>query len=250
MAERLKLYQRVSRDIEQTIRDGIYPVGTRLPPERDLAERFQVSRPTIREAMIALEMRNLVEVRHGSGVYIVEQLPNDPETSELNVGAFELIEARIMFEGEAAALAATVMSDEEIERLRIILEKMEALDPASAEELAFDRQFHMAIADGTQSSLVAQAIEHLWDLREQSPLCRHMFEQARREGINPRPEEHRRIYDALAQRNSEGARSAMRSHLIRVSEDLLVVTELQLIENAKREIGEKRRRLVSGEARR
>lgn len=249
MAERLKLYQRVARDIEQTIRDGIYPSGTRLPPERDLAERFQVSRPTIREAMIALEMRNLVEVRHGSGVYIVEQLPIDPEISELNVGAFELIEARIMFEGEAAALAASVMSDEEIARLRIILERMEALDPASAEELAFDRQFHMAIAEGTQSSLVAQAIEHLWDLREQSPLCRHMFEQARREGINPRPEEHRRIYDALADRNSEEARSAMRSHLIRVSEDLLAVTELQLIENAKREIGEKRRRLVSGEAR-
>jgi GntR family transcriptional repressor for pyruvate dehydrogenase complex len=249
MAERLKLYQRVARNIEQTIRDGIYPAGTRLPPERDLAERFQVSRPTIREAMIALEMRNLVEVRHGSGVYIVEQLPIDPEISELNVGAFELIEARIMFEGEAAALAASVMSDEEIARLRIILERMEALDPASAEELAFDRQFHMAIAEGTQSSLVAQAIEHLWDLREQSPLCRHMFEQARREGINPRPEEHRRIYDALADRNSEKARSAMRSHLIRVSEDLLAVTELQLIENAKREIGEKRRRLVSGEAR-
>jgi GntR family transcriptional repressor for pyruvate dehydrogenase complex len=249
MAERLKLYQRVSREIEQTIRDGIYPVGTRLPPERDLAERFQVSRPTIREAMIALEMRNLVEVRHGSGVYIVERLPVDHESAELNVGAFELIEARIMFEGEAAALAATVMSDEEIARLRTILAQMEALDPASPEELALDRQFHMAIAEGTQSSLVAQAIEHLWDLREQSPLCRRMFEQARREGINPRPEEHRRIYDALAQRSSEAARGAMRSHLMRVSEDLLVVTELQLIEDAKREIGEKRRRLVSGEER-
>lgn len=249
MAERLKLYQRVSRSIEQTIRDGVYPAGTRLPPERDLADRFKVSRPTIREAMIALEIRNLVEVRHGSGVYVVEQLPLNPETSELNVGAFELIEARIMFEGEAAALAATVMSDEEIERLRLILEKMEALDPASEEELAFDRQFHMAIAEGTQSSLVAQTIEHLWDLREQSPLCRHMFEQARREGINPRPEEHRRIYGALIQRKSEEARSAMRDHLMRVSEDLLAVTELQLIENAKREIGEKRRRLVSSEGR-
>lgn len=246
MSERLKLYQRVSRDIEQTIRDGIYPVGTRLPPERDLAERFQVSRPTIREAMIALEMRDLVEVRHGSGVYVTEQLPANPEPSELNVGAFELIEARIMFEGEAAALAATVMSDEEIGELRIVLEKMEALDPASAEELALDRRFHMAIAEGTQSSLVAQAIEHLWDLREQSPLCRHMFEQARREGINPRPEEHRRIYDALVRRSSEEARNAMRGHLMRVSEDLLAVTELQLIEDAKREIGEKRRRLVSG----
>jgi GntR family transcriptional repressor for pyruvate dehydrogenase complex len=171
-------------------------------------------------------------------------MPTDRTPAELNVGAFELIEARIMFEGEAAALAATVMSDEEVARVGEILERMEALDPATAEELALDRQFHMAIAEGTQSSLVAQTVEHLWDLREQSPLCRHMFEQARQVGINPRPDEHRRVYDALVERDSEQARSAMRAHLMRVSEDLLAVTELQLIEKAKQEIGEKRRRIA------
>jgi GntR family transcriptional repressor for pyruvate dehydrogenase complex len=244
MAERLKLYQRVAQEIEQGIRSGQYAAGSRLPAERDLAEQFQVSRPTIREAMIALEIRQLVEVRHGSGVYVAEEMPADRTPAELNVGAFELIEARIMFEGEAAALAATVMSDEEVARVGAILERMEALDPATAEELALDRQFHMAIAEGTQSSLVAQTVEHLWDLREQSPLCRHMFEQARQVGINPRPDEHRRVYDALVQRDSEQARSAMRAHLMRVSEDLLAVTELQLIEKAKQEIGEKRRRIA------
>lgn len=249
MAERLKLYQRVAHDIEQGIRSGKYGAGTRLPAERDLAEQFQVSRPTIREAMIALEIRQLVEVRHGSGVYVTDELPADRAPAELNVGAFELIEARIMFEGEAAALAATVMSEDEVARVGAILEQMEALDTASAEELALDRQFHMAIADGTQSSLVAQTIEHLWDLREQSPLCRHMFEQARQMGINPRPDEHRSIYDALVRRDGEQARSAMRAHLMRVSEDLLAVTELQLIEKARQEIGEKRRRITRDPAR-
>jgi DNA-binding FadR family transcriptional regulator len=161
MAERLKLYQRVAQEIEQGIRTGQYAVGSRLPAERDLAEKFEVSRPTIREAMIALEIRALVEVRHGSGVYVAENLPVDRLPAELNVGAFELIEARLMFEGEAAALAAAVMSDEEVANIGAILERMEGLDPASAEELALDRQFHMAIAEGTQSSLVAQAIEHL-----------------------------------------------------------------------------------------
>lgn len=243
MAERLKLYQRVAHKIEQGIQTGQYATGMRLPAERDLAEMFKVSRPTIREAMIALEIRAFVEVRHGSGVYVVENLPTGKSQAELNVGAFELIEARLMFEGEAAALAATVMSDEEVAQVGLILERMECLDPASAEELALDRQFHMAIAEGTQSSLVAQTIEHLWDLREQSPLCRHMFEQARSVGINPRPHEHRKIFDALKARDSEGARSAMRAHLMRVSEDLLSVTELELIEKAKREIGEKRRRI-------
>lgn len=243
MAERLKLYQRVAQDVEQGIRTGHYAAGSRLPAERDLAEQFKVSRPTIREAMIALEIRELVEVRHGSGVYVAESLPIDRLPAELNVGAFELIEARLMFEGEAAALAATVMSEDEVAAIGAILARMESLDPASAEELALDRQFHMAIADGTQSSLVAQTIEHLWDLREQSPLCRHMFEQARRLGINPRPDEHRQIYEAIIARDGDRARQAMRAHLMRVTEDLLAVTELELIEQAKREIGEKRRRI-------
>jgi DNA-binding GntR family transcriptional regulator len=71
-----------------------------------------------------------------------------------------------------------------------------------------------------------------------------MFEQARRVGINPRPDEHRQVFEALKARDGERARAAMRGHLMRVSEDLLAVTELELIEKAKREIGEKRRRIV------
>ncbi|WP_132386103.1 FadR/GntR family transcriptional regulator [Novosphingobium sp. PhB165] len=244
MTERSKLYQRVAHQIEQKILEGVYTHGSRLPAERDLAQIFKVSRPTIREAVIALEIRNFVEVRHGSGVYVSGKIPADPPETELNVGAFELIEARLMFEGEAAGLAATVMSDEEIAHIGDILTQMEALDPSSVEELNLDRQFHLAIAEGTQSSIVAQTIEHLWDLRDQSPLCRHMFEQARHEGINPRPHEHRRIYEALQARNGAMARDAMRDHLRRVSEDLLAVTELEMIEKAKLDIMEKRRRLA------
>lgn len=242
--ERSKLYQRVAHHIEQGIRSGQHPPGSRLPAERDLAELFKVSRPTVREAVIALEIRDLVEVRHGAGVFVTQSLPADKAAAELNVGAFELNEARIMFEGEAAGLAATVMSEDELAEIGQILDRMEALDPASSEERALDRQFHMAIAEGTQSTIVAQTIEHLWDLRELSPLCRHMFDQARRMGINPRPDEHRQIYEALKSRDAEQARAAMRAHLMRVSEDLLAVTELELIAQAKREITEKRRRIT------
>lgn len=246
MAERLKLYQRVALEIERGIREGVHQPGSRLPPERDLAEQFSVSRPTIREAIIALEIRQLVEVRHGSGVYVLVLPPNVHAAAELNVGAFELIEARLMFEGEAAALAAAVMTDDELTELKAILDRMEAADPASAIELVLDRTFHLMIAQATKNSLIEQAIEHLWDLRDTSPLCRHMFEQARQGGINPRPHEHRRIYDALIARDSDLARSSMRDHLTRVSEDLLAVTELEMIENARKEIGSKRQRLVNG----
>ncbi|MFZ2997140.1 FadR/GntR family transcriptional regulator [Sphingobium sp.] len=248
MAERTKLYQRVALEIERGIRDGLHLPGSRLPPERDLAEQFSVSRPTVREAIIALEIRELVEVRHGSGVYVVVPPDNGGAAAELNVGAFELIEARLMFEGEAAALASAVMTDDELKQLKAILGRMEVANPASSVELSLDRAFHLAIAQGTKNSLIEQTIEHLWDLRESSPLCRHMFEQARQGGINPRPDEHRRIYDALVARNSDMARAAMRDHLTRVSEDLLAVTELEMIENAKKEIGHKRRRLANGKA--
>jgi GntR family transcriptional repressor for pyruvate dehydrogenase complex len=103
-AETRKLYQQVAMTLAQTIRSSAYKPGQRLPSERDLAEQFGVSRPTVREAMIALEIRGLVEARHGSGIYVT-QTPEVENTSlELDIGAFELTEARRLFEGEACAL--------------------------------------------------------------------------------------------------------------------------------------------------
>lgn len=152
MPPKLKLYQTVAQKIEQGIQDGSYRPGTRLPPERDLAETFAVSRPTVREAIIALEIRTLAEVKHGSGVYVVASPPAAQPASELDVGAFELIEARLLFEGEAAALAARTLTPDTLDQLGDILRRMEAAEPASAEELALDRSFHLAIAQATQNT--------------------------------------------------------------------------------------------------
>src|SRR5690349_8933143 len=95
-----KLYQQVAATIADAIRAGRYVPGRRLPSERDLAEELQVSRPTIREAMIALEIRGLIEARHGSGIYVTDAPPVEARTPELDIGAFELTEARTLFEGE------------------------------------------------------------------------------------------------------------------------------------------------------
>src|SRR5690606_41565423 len=98
-----RLYQQVVVEIMELINSGEYPPGSRLPPERELAERFNVSRLTIREAVIALEVKELVKVKTGSGVYVADrkQIQGDA-----NIGPFELTQARAIFEGEAAALAA------------------------------------------------------------------------------------------------------------------------------------------------
>jgi GntR family transcriptional repressor for pyruvate dehydrogenase complex len=105
--ETRKLYQQVASTIMGSILSGKYKPGERLPSERDLAVAFKVSRPTIREAMIALEIRGLAETRHGSGIYVSDQPTASSNPVDLDIGAFELTEARRLFEGEAAALAAT-----------------------------------------------------------------------------------------------------------------------------------------------
>ncbi len=239
-----KLYQRIAEHVAGAIRDGRFAPGSRLPSERDLADEFQVSRPTIREAMIALEMRGLVEARKGSGIYVALSPPNDGENTELDVGAFELIEARMLFEGEAAALAATAIDDEKLHELRGLLATMEK-DPDAPDAVEADRRFHLLIAEASGNSLVSSAIETLWDLRERSPLCIRMFAQARREGVTPRVNEHRLILDALEAHDPQAARETMRNHLRRVTADLLDATRLELMKQAQADFDAQKSRVAA-----
>jgi DNA-binding FadR family transcriptional regulator len=242
-----KLYQRVAESIATAIAKGRYAPGSRLPTERDLAEEFAVSRPTIREAMIALEIRGLVGAKKGSGIYVTTAPPDLTPTPELDVGAFELIEARTLFEGEAAALAATAIDPQQLEELRKLLVEMERAGETSA-ALDADKQFHLAIAKATGNSLVASVVEMLWTIREQSPLCVHMFAKARREGVTPRVNEHQLIVDALLAHDPQLAREAMRSHLRRVTDDLLEATRLDMIQKAHDDFAAQRLRVVSRRA--
>ena len=114
MSDNVKLYRRIADSVADAIEAGQYRLGDRLPTERELAEQFGVSRPTLREAMIALEMLGMIEARHGLGIYVTGNVrPVAPSADiDFEIGAFELIEARRLFEGEAAALAATSISVE------------------------------------------------------------------------------------------------------------------------------------------
>ena len=238
-----KLYQRIAEEIAAAIVAGRYPLGTRLPGERDLAEEFSVSRPTIREAMIALEIRGLIEARQGSGLYVTHAPAAAERAPELDVGAFELVEARTLFEGEAAALAATAIDESALTELDGLLQVM-AEDPDAAAAVDADRRFHLLIAEATGNSLIRTVVEMLWNVRERSPLCVHMFGQARREGVMPRVNEHKLILDALRSRDPRAARGAMRAHLQRVTGDLLAATELELVQRARAEADAHRSRIA------
>lgn len=237
-----KLYQTVADAIIAGIRDGVYVAGRRLPSERDLAEEFQVSRPTIREAMISLEIRGLVVARHGSGIYVAEDAPAETVDAELDIGPFELIEARRLFEGEAAALAASTITDEGVARLEGLLRQMGELHDSAEGERA-DGDFHIAIAEATRNSAIANVIEDLWNLRNKSPLCIDIFARGRLGGVVQPVEDHRYILEALRDRDPKAAREAMHAHLDKVFQQVLNATEMDAIKRARTEIAARREEL-------
>src|SRR5262245_53805525 len=120
-----KLYQIVASALSKAIAGGQYKFGERLPSERHLAEQFGVSRPAVREAIVALGVQGLVDARHGSGVYVTG-LPSTVDIGQLDTGAFDLTEARRVIEGEVAALAAICVEDSDIEELEKLLREMRA----------------------------------------------------------------------------------------------------------------------------
>ena len=101
-----RLFRRIAEQVAAMIEQGELPHGSRLPAERDLAERLQVSRPSLREALIALEIEGLVEVRGGSGVYVRGRRAGAGPSPQEAPGPFDIIGARLAVEPECAALAA------------------------------------------------------------------------------------------------------------------------------------------------
>jgi GntR family transcriptional regulator, hexuronate regulon transcriptional repressor len=240
-----RLYQAVAERLARSIAAGTYAPGDRLPAERELAQTYAVSRPTIREAIIALELDGLVEVKIGSGVYVTERKPGATAAIPMDIGAFELTEARLLIEGEVAALAATQITDDELAELDRLLVEMESANErsAGAGEIV-DQRFHELIAHATRNSALASTVEQLWTIRNRSPQCVRLLEKSRAKGYVPVVREHVAIVDALRSRDANAARAAMRDHLSRVLNYLLDATEVEAIEEAKAKMAAQRSRFT------
>jgi len=236
-----RLYQRLARRLFEELAAGTYAIGDRLPAERELAVDYGASRPVVREALIALEVQGFVEVRVGSGAYVC-RLPGQGEEPGFAITAFELTEARIMFEGEAAALAAVQITEGELDALDGLVAAMKTENLlAEVTEIA-DRDFHMAIAKATRNAGVVRTIEDLWHLRSKSPECALLHAKARNAKVRPVVVEHSAIVDALRLRDAAGARSAMRAHLTAVMDHLLFRTEEMAMEQARLALATTRKR--------
>lgn len=236
-----RLYEQVARELAARIADGSYPIGRRLPAERELAQMHAVSRPTVREAILALELDGMVDVRTGSGVYVLAREPRGGKAGATDVGPFELLEARHAFESEACALAAPHITDATLEELDALVCEMDAAADVERAEDA-DRRFHLAIAAATHNSVVVATVLSLWDARARSPQYRLLSAKAHAAGVAPRSDEHRDIIAALRSRQPEAARRAMRQHLARVLDSILAATEVQEVERARAKVAAARER--------
>ena len=236
-----RLYQGLARSLTSDLASGRYKAGDRLPAERELASDYGVSRPTVREAIIALEVQGLVEVRIGSGAY-VKRIPGKDDKPGFNVTAFELTEARLLIEGEAAALAATQITDSELTALEQLISDIAAENRSGSGQEDADRAFHLAIARATRNTAIFNAIEELWRLRKTSPESALLHEKARTANIKPVVDEHTAVLAALRARDPAKARAAMRTHLSAVIESLLFATEEAAIAEARKLVDAKRAR--------
>jgi len=167
-----------------------------------------------------------------------------------DVGPFELTEARLLIEGEAAALAATLITAEELRALERLLEAMDTANQAgqgAGRSEAIDHEFHNAIACATHNSAISAVVDSLWSMRERSPQCARALQKSRSKGVLPVVSEHRLILEALRARDPAAARAAMHGHLKRVLNYLLDATEIETLEEARAKMAAQRHRFAIGE---
>lgn len=218
-----RLFQDIADRIAAMIGEGAYPPGSRLPGERELAERFGVSRVTVREAEIALQAAGLIRIKTGAGVYVADA-PQASGAALPDVSAFELTEARSLFESEAAALAAPIIAPDQLRRLDELLAAM-AAEQDDAGLTATDRDFHLTIASASGNKAIIHVVETLWRMRVELPAVEVTHQAVCRHDAAARQDEHAAIVAALHARDPSGARLAMRQHFSRLLKAMIDETE-------------------------
>lgn len=213
-----RIYEEIVRQIKGMIAEGRLKSGDQLPPERDLAEKFLVSRTSVREALRALESVGLIEIRPGEGTF-VREISVDALVEPLALVLLsqremtaELFEARRLLEPAIAALAARRATPDEIQEMERILEQQAKEIGAGNTGLAQDAAFHAALGTAAHNRAITRIAHALMDLLAQS----------REESIGTpgRPtrshEDHRRILAAVRAGDAAAAERAMLEHVVAV----------------------------------
>ncbi|MFI6680743.1 FadR/GntR family transcriptional regulator [Kribbella sp. NPDC050470] len=218
---RSRLYEQVADQISTWIKEnGLLP-GDRLPPERELAQRLGVSRATLSQALVALEVIGVVVVRHGDGTVLTERARTGAVIEAIRAHADrlpEIIEARDALESKLAALAAVRRTDDDLTAIRAALDRMERDIETGGRGVDADEQLHGAITAAARSDLLTQMMAAIHDLIRETRL-----ESLSQPG---RPREslagHRKVADAIAAGDPDAAAAAMHEHVMLVSDVALL----------------------------
>lgn len=211
-SDRPRLYQQVVERIVAHVLDSGMEAGGRLPPERDLAEQLGVSRATVAQALVALEVLGVIGVHHGSGATLLVR----PATAEILHGVQEhqarlpdIVDARRAIEPRLAALAAERRTDEDVERIAAAIDRMRQDVDGGDRGLSGDEMFHEAVTQAARSSLLARMMQQLTD----------QIRETRSESLSQsgRSEQslagHVEVFDAIRLGRPDEAERAMVAHL-------------------------------------
>lgn len=222
-----KLYMMVVEQIQNLIDNEHLKCGDKLPSERDLSSEFGLSRATVREAISALEIMKIVEVKPGLGTYVIDcKVEDDDLIDVLNesdgISPTEIFEARLILEPQFAKLAAKRATIEDLENMRSILEESESLDDTDFEKFEIcDEKFHDIIAKAAYNDVLSKFAQSISNLRG-SKLWGNMKYRSLKKGdrVSRYKEEHREIYEALINREINKAESITKKHLMDIRRDI------------------------------
>ncbi|OOG44695.1 FadR/GntR family transcriptional regulator [Polaromonas sp. A23] len=213
-----RLYRQIAEQLRSLISKGEFAPGTRLPSERDLANQLGVSRPSVREALIAMEVEGWVEVRTGSGVYVLDRSKRTernkgPQLNSTEWGPLELIRARRVVEGEIASMAAEQAKRKDTDAMRAAIDAMISDANRGVLPLEGDRAFHTAIVESCGNVVLIETVQSFWDSRR-GPLFTRLggyFETMK--SWQSAISEHEAIFAAICAHDSAAARTAMHAHM-------------------------------------
>ena len=209
-----RLYRQISNVLINCINTGQFAPGAMIPSERDLSKQLGVSRSSIREALIALEIEGQVEIRMGSGVYVCQRgMWRNRLPSFMGESPVEVMHARAAFEGAVIVQACVHATPQGLARVQDSVESMRADIAAGRDVLDHDREFHVRIAEMTGNSVMVGLVGTLFDMRRE-PLANHMRTLLEGEPVwNAALHEHEQILRCLQSRDPLAAEAAIRSHI-------------------------------------
>lgn len=229
-----RLYLMVVEQILESIRNGGLKPGDRLPSEHELAEKWQVSRPSVREALTALELMGVVESSPGRGTYVkaTADLANTmfPQVLKLarsQDSPFDILEARLAVERYTAYLAAKRADDGTLDKMQSVISQMAAeLKSQGTFDMEGDRQFHLLIADAAANPVLSRLAHIVLALTKQQ-LWLHIRNKSHENPALPRKyhAQHSAILQALRERDGDRAAELMSQHLVSVKQDIFGVEE-------------------------